>query len=272
MPFPLDLDDFPSTPAPGSVVAKANIDEPGAPIRLRDNNRAWYGSVHIPRRKTLLSCTGLPSAQPTFPLANQKDRLECVTRRGVDMAGPQAGRPAFTGLGWLRVGNPAGAGPTASIRSCGGTRMPFDGTDLKLAENHPLAKLGEPERLLASEERWCKGKLRDSNGRHCLVGACKQSTRDRCSSQLFCEPPERWGKSTISEPNYLMTTRVRHTRRCSAYYGVHERILSPASSTPISPHRGPRDLPKACAPSARGISQPDPLRCAFNRSHNPPLN
>ena len=49
--------------------------------------------------------------------------------------------------------------------------MPFDGTDLKLAENHPLATLGELERLLASEERWCKGKLRDSNGRHCLAGA-----------------------------------------------------------------------------------------------------
>lgn len=49
--------------------------------------------------------------------------------------------------------------------------MPFDGTDLGMFENHPLAKLGAVERLLASEQQWCKGKLRDSDGRHCLVGA-----------------------------------------------------------------------------------------------------
>lgn len=49
--------------------------------------------------------------------------------------------------------------------------MPLDGTELGLFENHPLAKLGAVERLLASEQQWCKGKLRDSNGRHCLVGA-----------------------------------------------------------------------------------------------------
>ena len=49
--------------------------------------------------------------------------------------------------------------------------MPFDGTELGFLENHPLAKLGAVERLLSSEEQWCKGKLRDSSGRHCLVGA-----------------------------------------------------------------------------------------------------
>jgi hypothetical protein len=49
--------------------------------------------------------------------------------------------------------------------------MPFDGTELGLYENHPLAKLGAVERLLAAEQQWCKGKMRDSSGRHCLVGA-----------------------------------------------------------------------------------------------------
>jgi hypothetical protein len=47
--------------------------------------------------------------------------------------------------------------------------MPFDGTDL--FENHPVAKLGAVERLLATEQQWCKGRLRDAYGRHCLVGA-----------------------------------------------------------------------------------------------------
>ena len=49
--------------------------------------------------------------------------------------------------------------------------MPFDGTEPGLFDHHPLAKLGAVERLLVTERHWCKGKLRDSDGRHCLVGA-----------------------------------------------------------------------------------------------------
>jgi hypothetical protein len=47
--------------------------------------------------------------------------------------------------------------------------MPFDGVEK--VEIHPLAKLGAVERLLATEQQWCKGRLRDAHGRHCLVGA-----------------------------------------------------------------------------------------------------
>jgi len=47
--------------------------------------------------------------------------------------------------------------------------MPFDGIDT--FEPNPLAKLGAVERLLATERQWCKGRLRDAHGRHCLVGA-----------------------------------------------------------------------------------------------------
>jgi len=47
--------------------------------------------------------------------------------------------------------------------------MPFDGTES--FDNHPIAKLGAVERLLATEQQWCKGRLRDAHGRHCLVGA-----------------------------------------------------------------------------------------------------
>jgi hypothetical protein len=47
--------------------------------------------------------------------------------------------------------------------------MPFDGIDT--FDNHPIAKLGAVERMLASEQQWCKGRLRDAYGRHCLVGA-----------------------------------------------------------------------------------------------------
>ena len=49
--------------------------------------------------------------------------------------------------------------------------MPLDGTEYGFLGDHPLAKLGAVERLLASEQQWCKGRLRDRDGRHCLVGA-----------------------------------------------------------------------------------------------------
>jgi hypothetical protein len=49
--------------------------------------------------------------------------------------------------------------------------MPLDGTEIPFLGDHPLAKLGAVERLLASERQWCKGRMRDRDGRHCLVGA-----------------------------------------------------------------------------------------------------
>ena len=47
--------------------------------------------------------------------------------------------------------------------------MPLD--SLEFPQNPLLAKLSQVERLLAREQQWCKGRLRDSDGRHCLVGA-----------------------------------------------------------------------------------------------------
>jgi hypothetical protein len=47
--------------------------------------------------------------------------------------------------------------------------MPFDG--IESYGTVQLAKLGVVERLLATEQQWCKGRLRDAQGRHCLVGA-----------------------------------------------------------------------------------------------------
>jgi hypothetical protein len=47
--------------------------------------------------------------------------------------------------------------------------MPLD--SLEFSQDPMLARLARVERLLATERQWCKGRLRDSEGRHCLVGA-----------------------------------------------------------------------------------------------------
>ena len=49
--------------------------------------------------------------------------------------------------------------------------MPLYGTEFALLEDHPLGKLAAVERLLATPQQWCQGKIRDEQDRHCLVGA-----------------------------------------------------------------------------------------------------
>ncbi len=47
--------------------------------------------------------------------------------------------------------------------------MPFDGASFP--PNVALEKIDRVIELLASEDRWCKGVVRSSDGRRCLVGA-----------------------------------------------------------------------------------------------------
>lgn len=49
--------------------------------------------------------------------------------------------------------------------------MPLDGTEFAVLEDHPLGRLAAVERLIATRQQWCQGKMRDEEGRHCLVGA-----------------------------------------------------------------------------------------------------
>lgn len=59
--------------------------------------------------------------------------------------------------------------------------MPLDGAEF--FDDPALAKLARVECLLASENQWCKGAMRDRRGRHCLAGAiaavggCRELTK-----------------------------------------------------------------------------------------------
>ena len=52
--------------------------------------------------------------------------------------------------------------------------MPLDGTEFEAFGDSPLTKLGEVERLLINEKRWCKGRMQDKEGRFCLAGAMQE--------------------------------------------------------------------------------------------------
>ena len=49
--------------------------------------------------------------------------------------------------------------------------MPFDGTGYESHET--LDKMDQVIGLLSDEQRWCKGELRSSDGRYCILGAIK---------------------------------------------------------------------------------------------------
>jgi hypothetical protein len=61
--------------------------------------------------------------------------------------------------------------------------MPLD--CLEFVKNPLLEKLGKVERLLATEQQWCKGKLRDVDGRRCLVGAIEAADAQHELPQLI---------------------------------------------------------------------------------------
>jgi hypothetical protein len=98
--------------------------------------------------------------------------------------------------------------------------MPLDGSEL--FANPTIAKLWEVECLLASEDQWCKGRLHDRKGRHCLVGAISEvNARQELTRPLIRAIKEVSGKhywrieSYNDDPNtnHQDVLRVLHRAR-----------------------------------------------------------
>ena len=61
--------------------------------------------------------------------------------------------------------------------------MPFDGNEGVFARNEELlGKLDKVIAPLASEDKWCRGRLRDLKGRRCIVGALRAA---KAKKQLY---------------------------------------------------------------------------------------
>ncbi|HUZ75903.1 MAG TPA: hypothetical protein VMU87_23185 [Stellaceae bacterium] len=52
--------------------------------------------------------------------------------------------------------------------------MPFDGTSYR--RNEALAKIDAVMDLLSTEDRWCKGALKNLTGQRCLMGAMQEAS------------------------------------------------------------------------------------------------
>jgi hypothetical protein len=157
--------------------------------------------------------------------------------------------------------------------------MPLDGTEFEAVGDNRLAKLGEVERLLINEHQWCKGRLRDKDGRFCLAGAMQAVGARRLLDPIILRAArevggKRYGRIESFNDNPYTThedvLRVLQRARQNIIAGMIEgnpgpwyqrwaralRILCSARKSAISAALRPamrKSLPAADASAARFI-------------------
>ncbi|HJU15296.1 MAG TPA: hypothetical protein VJ770_02395 [Stellaceae bacterium] len=75
-------------------------------------------------------------------------------------------------------------------------------------DGYALLKLAAVERLLADEDHWCKGALRDGNGRFCLLGAL-----DVAGARHLLEPVMLRAVREVSGKRYWRVESFNDDRR-----------------------------------------------------------
>ena len=141
--------------------------------------------------------------------------------------------------------------------------MPLDGTEFGSSESNLLSKLGAVERLLISEQQWCKGRLRDKDGRLCLAGAMQAVEAPQLLNSIILRAAKDvsgkryWRIESFNDkPDTTHEDVLRVLRRA-------RETSSPALSK-VTPAAGLSDGLTPCAIFARGAN----LR--FPRRYNPP--
>jgi hypothetical protein len=127
------------------------------------------------------------------------------------------------------------------------------GCPLTIVENPSLVKLGEVERLLATKQQWCKGSLRDSDGRHCFVGAMKAAE----ARQIF-EPVMLRAVREVSGKRYWRVESFNDDPRTThgdvlRVCGERGKTSLPKWSKPAIAGRGGKGWPRCSAPCARAL-------------------
>ncbi|MGH7090279.1 MAG: DUF6197 family protein [Stellaceae bacterium] len=141
-------------------------------------------------------------------------------------------------------------------RARNGPRCPIAAAALQLQEvimesgktgsidTHALAKLAIVQELLASEDRWCKGSLRDRRGRHCLLGALDAAhARHLLAPIVLNSAREVGGKRYWRIESFNDDRRTTHADILRVLYCAAGKIAAGATS------------PAAPRPRRRGYGQ-----------------
>ena len=139
--------------------------------------------------------------------------------------------------------------------------MPFDGIDT--FEPHPLAKLGAVERLLATEQQWCKGRLRDAHGRHCLVGAIEAVEGRQVLQRVILQAArEVSGKRYWRIEFFNDDPRTTHADVLEVLRHARENIIAGMIGDPQPWHR-------RCLRAMRALAFFDPTSDRSTADHSP---
>ena len=119
--------------------------------------------------------------------------------------------------------------------------MPFDGAG---CPQYPaLQKLEAVTRLLAREDRWCKGSLRSPDGRYCLMGAMQA-----VEAQALLEPAllrairEVTGRRFLRIVTFNDRPGTTHAMVLMVLRRAGERIVLTGAASPPAPGRVRRRL------------------------------
>ncbi len=152
--------------------------------------------------------------------------------------------------------------------------MPLDGTEFGFLGDHPLAKLGAVERLLASERQWCKGRMRDRDGRHCLVGAMQAvEARPLLEPIILRAAREVGGRHYWRVEFFNDNPRTTHADVLRVLRRARENIIAGMIEGTPRPWyvRWAKALRDLCSRSQTGVSPPLPSagESPFYAAHSP---
>jgi hypothetical protein len=124
-------------------------------------------------------------------------------------------------------------------------------------ETYALGKLAVAERLLATQDRWCKGALRDGPDRYCILGAL-----DAAGARYLLAPVVLRAAREVSGKHYWRVESFNDDRRTTHADVLralrHARDAIAAGTVQFGyaepwPHRCGRALRALCARSAASL-------------------
>lgn len=112
-------------------------------------------------------------------------------------------------------------------------------------DGHALAKLAIVQEMLASEDRWCQGALRDRQGRHCLLGALDAAhARHLLAPIVLSSAREVGGKRYWRIESFNDDRRTTHADILRVLHCAAGKIAAEAAS-PAAARPRPREYGQA---------------------------
>jgi hypothetical protein len=111
--------------------------------------------------------------------------------------------------------------------------MPFDGRDLEI-HNPAVRKVDRAIDLLRNEDRWCKNRLRTTDGKRCLLAALLDARARRLSTSVLAAAKELTGKTYSRVESFNDDDATHHGLVLAVLRRAREDLLLTHATSPRS--------------------------------------